>query len=135
MSIEANCNICGKLVPADKLKNIVVREYNKELLTGRSVLHKDICQECFNKMLSALNLKRQDVICTIGAKRGTRYLIKEDGEHFRKGQIVISLEDSEMPYCIAEHKFIEGDFNLKHYNEADYWAIYWCELEEVKDVE
>lgn len=135
MSIEAKCSACCELTPAGELKSIVVRENNSEFLTGRSIAHFDICQKCFDKMLSALTLKLSDTNCAYKAKQGTKYLVKQGNDYFRTGQIVISLEDSETPYCIAEHKFIEGDFNLKHYNDADYWAMCCYELEEVKDVE
>lgn len=50
---------------------------------------------------------------------------------FKIGDIVISLEDSDVPYVVKADKF-NGNFNTCAYDNDDWWALmYGEELEEI----
>jgi dUTP pyrophosphatase len=71
----------------------------------------------------------KDVFENDYAVKGKRYRVIQDNEsHFRPGDIVVALEESDVPYCVLADKYVGG---THIYDSCDFWAIGMCDLEEV----
>lgn len=66
-------------------------------------------------------------------EKGKRYrVVFDDLEFFTPGEIVVSLEDSTVPYCVKESVFKDGAFSCYEYDEKEYSPLIDCELEELE---
>ena len=66
-------------------------------------------------------------------KKGTVCRVIEDSEDFFKpGDIVVTLEDSCVPYCCLENNYNPG-YSLKDYYNDQFYALMSNELEELYD--
>lgn len=55
------------------------------------------------------------------AKKGKRYIVKSDDmDYFKPGEIVIALQDDEVPYCVREDVFLRNNKSLNYY---EYFGI------------
>lgn len=64
--------------------------------------------------------------------KGKRYrVINDDFEHFKTGDIVISLENSDVPYCVYEEDYEEGK-DITDYESDKYFPLIDDELEEIE---
>jgi len=67
-------------------------------------------------------------------EKGKRYrVVSDDLEFFTPGEIVVSLEDSTVPYCVRENVFKDGAFSCYEYSENEYSPLIDCELEETEN--
>ena len=66
-------------------------------------------------------------------KAGTRCRVIEDNSYFfEPGEIVVTLEDSDVPYCVRESAY-SPEKSIGDYNSADYNAMAAHELEVIGD--
>ena len=66
-------------------------------------------------------------------KRGTVCRVIEDSTHFfKQGDIVVTLEDSYMPFCCLE-KHYNPSYSVKDYYENQFYPLLLKELEELYD--
>lgn len=66
-------------------------------------------------------------------KAGTRCrVIEDDGYFFKPGEIVVTLEDSEAPYCARESAY-SPEKSIDDYSIDDYNALTVYELEVIGD--
>ena len=64
--------------------------------------------------------------------KGKRYrVINDDYENFKMGDIVISLENSNVPYCVYEEDYEEGK-DITDYESDKYFPLIDDELEEIE---
>ena len=64
--------------------------------------------------------------------KGKRYrVINDDFEYFEIGDIVISLENSDVPYCVYEEDYEEGK-DITDYESDKYFPMIDDELEEIE---
>ena len=64
--------------------------------------------------------------------KGERYrVINDDFGHFKMGDIVISLENSYVPYCVYEEDYEEGK-DITDYESDKYFPLIDDELEEIE---
>ena len=67
--------------------------------------------------------------------KGKRYrVINDDFENFKIGDIVISLENSDVPYCVYEEDYEEGK-DIADYESDKYYPLIDDELEEIESEE
>lgn len=59
-------------------------------------------------------------------------VIEDDSDFFEPGEIVVTLEDSEAPYCARESAY-SPEKSIGDYNSADYNAMAAHELEVIGD--
>ena len=67
--------------------------------------------------------------------KGERYrVIVDDLGHFKTGDIVISLENDDVPYCVYEKDYEEGK-DITDYERDEYYLLMSNELEEIESEE
>lgn len=67
--------------------------------------------------------------------KGKRYrVINDNCGHFKIGDIVISLENSHVPYCVYE-KYYEDGKDITDYENYMYYPLMDNELEEIESEE
>ena len=67
--------------------------------------------------------------------KGERYrVINDDCGHFKMGDIVIPLENSDVPYCVYEKDYEEGK-DITDYESDIYSPLMDNELEEIESEE
>lgn len=55
------------------------------------------------------------------AKKGKRYIVKSDDmDFFKPGEIVIALQDDDVPYCVREDVFFRNNESINYH---DYFGI------------
>lgn len=66
-------------------------------------------------------------------KKGTVCrVIKDSDDFFKPGDIVVTLEDSDMPYCCLEKHYDPG-YSVKDYYNNQFYPLFSSELEELYD--
>lgn len=66
-------------------------------------------------------------------KVGTRCrVIEDDSYFFEPGEIVVTLEDSDVPYCVRESAY-SPEKSIGEYRFGDFNALKDCELEVIGD--
>ena len=64
--------------------------------------------------------------------KGERYRVINDTlAHFKMGDIVIPLENSNVPYCVYEKDYEEGK-DITDYESDKYYPLIYDELEEIE---
>ena len=67
--------------------------------------------------------------------KGERYrVINDNCGHFKMGDIVIQLENSNVPYCVYEKDYEEGK-DITDYESDKYYPMMDDELEEIESEE